>query len=397
MSISWGTQYAKLKTNLRLAINRLKLVEKKKTEMALKSRGEIADFIAEHKEDRARIRVEHIIREDFLVEAYELLEMYCDLLLARFGLIQQMKQLDDGIAEAVISILWAAPRVATDISEFKIISDQLTLKYGKPFAEAARANQLEFPAKVAPKLIAKLSVQAPPKLLVERYLIEIAKSAGIPFTPDPNVMREDEVAAAEQMLIDFKNQGGQGYGWMYPGGGNQGGNSAVPPPGPPPDGNASGGYYPGPPPPPPGGFGSGGYGGPDYGLGGGSGGYKAPLPQMPTHNGGAAANVPFNYPRLSQTSSDSDDITKLKPSPNTGVPSAPPASAGALPPKMSPDELDFPEPPSDSPFSSGAYPSPNGPAGSAPGAGGVNPPPGDDLDFDDLAKRFDQLKKKGNK
>lgn len=46
MSISWGTQYAKLKTNLRLAINRLKLVEKKKTEMALKSRGEIADFIA---------------------------------------------------------------------------------------------------------------------------------------------------------------------------------------------------------------------------------------------------------------------------------------------------------------------------------------------------------------
>ena len=44
-----------------------------------------------HKEDRARIRVEHIIREDYVVEAFELLEMYCDLLLARFGLIQQMK------------------------------------------------------------------------------------------------------------------------------------------------------------------------------------------------------------------------------------------------------------------------------------------------------------------
>lgn len=39
-------------------------------------------------------------------------------------------------------------------------------------------------------------------------MIEIAKSAGIPFTPDPAVMREDEVAAAEQMLIDFKKQGG---------------------------------------------------------------------------------------------------------------------------------------------------------------------------------------------
>lgn len=46
MSLSWGTQYPKLKTNLRLAINRLKLLEKKKTEMALKSRSEISDFIA---------------------------------------------------------------------------------------------------------------------------------------------------------------------------------------------------------------------------------------------------------------------------------------------------------------------------------------------------------------
>lgn len=44
-----------------------------------------------HKEDRARIKVEHIIREDYLVEAYEILEMYCDLLLARFGLIEQVK------------------------------------------------------------------------------------------------------------------------------------------------------------------------------------------------------------------------------------------------------------------------------------------------------------------
>ena len=47
MPISLGTKkYSKLKTNLRLAINRLKLVEKKKTELAQKSRKEIADFIS---------------------------------------------------------------------------------------------------------------------------------------------------------------------------------------------------------------------------------------------------------------------------------------------------------------------------------------------------------------
>ena len=42
------------------------------------------------KVERAKIRVEHIIREDYLVEAMEILEMYADLLLARFGLIQQV-------------------------------------------------------------------------------------------------------------------------------------------------------------------------------------------------------------------------------------------------------------------------------------------------------------------
>ncbi|KAB7496758.1 IST1-like protein [Armadillidium nasatum] len=82
---SSGPNYSKLKTNLRLAINRLKLLEKKKTELALKARKEIADYISTGKLERAKIRVEHIIREDYLVEAMEVTEMYCDLMLARFG------------------------------------------------------------------------------------------------------------------------------------------------------------------------------------------------------------------------------------------------------------------------------------------------------------------------
>lgn len=41
-------------------------------------------------------------------------------MIASYKLSIHFRQLDDGIAEAVISILWAAPRVATDISEFKV-------------------------------------------------------------------------------------------------------------------------------------------------------------------------------------------------------------------------------------------------------------------------------------
>ena len=88
---SSGPKYQKLVTNLRLAISRLKLLEKKKSEMAVKSRKEIADYLKNGKEDRARIRVEHIIREDYMVEGLEIVEMYCDLLLARMGVLQTSK------------------------------------------------------------------------------------------------------------------------------------------------------------------------------------------------------------------------------------------------------------------------------------------------------------------
>lgn len=163
---------------------RLKLLEKKKTEIALKSRKEIADYIAGGKPERAKIRVEHIIREDYLVEAMEIVEMYCDLLLARFGLIEQMKNLDDGLAEAISSLIWVAPRLQADVQELKTVSDQLVVKYGKPYGLACRENAV---GTVSEKLMHKLSVQAPPKITVEKYLIEIAKYYNVEYEPDPQV------------------------------------------------------------------------------------------------------------------------------------------------------------------------------------------------------------------
>lgn len=59
---SSGPNYTKLKTNLRLAISRLKLLQKKKTELTEKSRREIGDYLLAGKVERAKIRVEYIIR-----------------------------------------------------------------------------------------------------------------------------------------------------------------------------------------------------------------------------------------------------------------------------------------------------------------------------------------------
>ena len=51
----------------------------------------MADHPAAVKDERAGIWMEHVIGEDYLVEAVEILELYCDLLLAQFSLIQATK------------------------------------------------------------------------------------------------------------------------------------------------------------------------------------------------------------------------------------------------------------------------------------------------------------------
>ncbi|XP_076226067.1 increased sodium tolerance 1-like protein isoform X2 [Nomia melanderi] len=189
-----------LKTHLRLAIYRMQLLEKKKTELAQKARKEIADYIAAGKVERARICVEHIIREDYMVEAMELLEMYCDLLLARFGLITQMKELDEGLAEAISTIIWAAPRIQTDVREMKVIADMFAVKYGKQYTDACREEAVHT---ISEKLKQKMSVQSPSKLLVEKYLVEIAKNYNVEFEPDPQVIAQGQ----EALLIDIGGNG----------------------------------------------------------------------------------------------------------------------------------------------------------------------------------------------
>jgi len=359
--------YSKLKTNLRLAVNRLKLLEKKNTELALKARKEIADYIAAGKPERAKIRVEQIIREDYLVEAMELLEMYCDLLLARFGLIQQMNTLDEGLAESISSLIWVAPRMQADVTELKLIADQLGVKYGKVYAAACRDNTI---GTVAPKLMHKLSVQAPPKILVEKYLIEIAKNYNVAYEPDPQVMRED-AAAQENLLIDFAAMdaakaneftGGPGFpGWAPPPG-------WVAPPQPPFPGYPPMGMPDMTPPPP-------------YGYAAGGNLHSQPMASADEKNQNQFNIPPDNFNMDSPTSSndsppsknlntnDNSKDNQPKPSPRTKFSPTPPL------------DFDLPDLPS--------VPVDN----LAAASGSTSKGDDDDIDFDDLTRRFEELKK----
>ncbi|XP_059523532.1 IST1 homolog isoform X4 [Myotis daubentonii] len=194
----------RLRVNLQLVVNRLKLLERKKTEQAQKARKEVADHLAAGKDERARIRVEHIIREDYLVEAMEILELYCNLLLARFSLIQATKELDSGLAESVSTLIWAAPRLQSEVPELKIVSDQLCAKYSQEYGQLCRTTEI---GTVSSRLMCKLNVNSLPQVLVEQYLIEIAKNYNVPYKSKATIMAE---APADLVSVGFTEADKQG-------------------------------------------------------------------------------------------------------------------------------------------------------------------------------------------
>ena len=119
--------------------------------------------------------MENIIRSDINTELYEILELYCELLLARTGLMEA-KDCDPGLEEAVKSIIYAAPR--TEIKELQQARQLIVEKYGKEFALDAMENP---EGNVAERVLSKLKVTPPEPTLVDAYLREIARTYGVPW------------------------------------------------------------------------------------------------------------------------------------------------------------------------------------------------------------------------
>ncbi|KAG9062217.1 hypothetical protein KI688_006549 [Linnemannia hyalina] len=187
------------KVQLKLSVNRLQMLQNKKNMLAQQQRKEIARLLEIGKEESARIRVEHIIREDFSSEALEIIELYCELLLARFGLLEQLKTCDPAITEAVNTVIYAAPR--SEVKELLLVRDQLAAKFGRDFVTNAMENKDE---SVNPRIIQKLKVQTPDPYLVNRYLEEIARTFKVAWSPDPE-MDHQLIGSMDGEFIDPLN------------------------------------------------------------------------------------------------------------------------------------------------------------------------------------------------
>ncbi|KAI9674170.1 MAG: hypothetical protein M1817_001988 [Caeruleum heppii] len=163
----------KIKMQLKLAISRLRMVQQKEAAIAKQQRRAMAGLLEAQKTESALIRVENIIRTDIQTELHEILELYCELLLARAQLLEA-PQCDPGLEEATKSIVYAAPR--TEIKELHQVRQLLVEKFGKEFALQAMENSDE---KVSERVLTRLRVEPPKKELVVEYLEAIAEAYGV--------------------------------------------------------------------------------------------------------------------------------------------------------------------------------------------------------------------------
>eukprot|EP01091_Cochliopodium_minus_P012395 TRINITY_DN3741_c0_g1_i1.p1 TRINITY_DN3741_c0_g1~~TRINITY_DN3741_c0_g1_i1.p1 ORF type:complete len:344 (-),score=96.54 TRINITY_DN3741_c0_g1_i1:611-1642(-) len=164
----------KCKTHLKLSIHRMNLLKNKKQNAIQMGERDIAQLLKSDKTELARIKVESLIREDMIIQAFEILELFIELLHTRMAMLKMQKTVPFDLKEAVCTIIYAAPRL--DIPELHEVRKQFIYKYGEGFSNDAMENRGNC---VNPKIVHKLSACTPENYLVFDYLGNIAKKYNV--------------------------------------------------------------------------------------------------------------------------------------------------------------------------------------------------------------------------
>ncbi|KAL6011857.1 hypothetical protein ACLOJK_002323 [Asimina triloba] len=166
---------SKCKTVARLATSRIKLLRNKREMQVKQMRRDVALLLQSGQEATARIRVsisslfscipktftvatsgrasffiislyrgdgmfkrdvEHVIREQNIMAANEIIELFCELIVARLSIIAKQRECPADLKEGISSLIFSAPR-CSDIPELQQIRKIFEKKYGKDFVSAA--------------------------------------------------------------------------------------------------------------------------------------------------------------------------------------------------------------------------------------------------------------------
>ena len=196
---------------LKMAVTRFNMASNKKSALMKQNMREIAKLLGDNKEESARIKAEALIRDDGTIEAYEILQLTCDLLFERIKLISSSKTCPEDLKSSIATLIWASDRV--DIKELNEIRKQFKSKFGKQFDTDAIENKGDI---CNDRIVAKLSVQPPTAFLVQTYLEKIADQFGVDWQP-ANRLQADQLAEPMAAPVGYSVQVAPGTGLVaYP-------------------------------------------------------------------------------------------------------------------------------------------------------------------------------------
>lgn len=181
-AVFFGFAFDKTKfaAHLRMVVERLRLAQNKRTQEIKQERREVSGMLAAKKMDKARVRVESVLRKTREGEASDILTVMVDLLVERVPLISAEKACPADLVECVATVLWAAPRAG--IEELKVVAQQLTLKYGDKWAAGVAAGA-GAESRVNQKVFVRLTNEPPADAVKVATLLDIAKEFGVPLDP----------------------------------------------------------------------------------------------------------------------------------------------------------------------------------------------------------------------
>ncbi|GAX75877.1 hypothetical protein CEUSTIGMA_g3320.t1 [Chlamydomonas eustigma] len=170
-----GFKVEKCEIQCRLAQGRIKLQRNKRQLQLRANRKEVAELLGGGKQDSARIRVEGVIREELILQAYEILELYLELITVRAQLISKTKEIPRDMVEAISSVVYAAERIGGDLQEMQALRKMFESKYGKEYIKEATSDATCNKWQVNQNLISCLLVEAPAPEKKLATLSEIAQ------------------------------------------------------------------------------------------------------------------------------------------------------------------------------------------------------------------------------
>ncbi|CAA7400856.1 unnamed protein product [Spirodela intermedia] len=177
----------KLRSYLGITITRLSVLRNQRRVRWEQARCDVAEFLRQGQHERALLRTDHIIKEQNMLDAFDMVESYCHILSERADLLESHRECPEELRETISSLVFADSRCG-QLPELHEVRSILASRLGKEFVSSA--VELRNSCGVNPTIIQKLSTKQPTVEMKWKVVKDMAAELGIDLPlqePSPEI------------------------------------------------------------------------------------------------------------------------------------------------------------------------------------------------------------------